>query len=44
MEDLILIELRKKLKWKEKFFVKLFKGTSIKIYKIGIETGVNAVL
>lgn len=44
MENLILDELRSKLKWGDRFFVLVFKKKAIKIYKIGIERGVNSML
>lgn len=44
MENLLLSEIKKELNWKEKIIVTFFKRISIKIYKIGIEKGVNAIL
>ena len=44
MKNLILDELRSKLKWGDRFFVLIFKEKCIRIYKIGIETGVNTML
>lgn len=44
MENMILSELKNKLKWGDRFFVLIFKKKAIKIYKIGIERGVNSML
>lgn len=41
-EDILLIkEIMKELKWKERIIVKVFKDIFIKIYKIGITYGFN---
>jgi hypothetical protein len=44
MEDLIVNELKRKLKWGDRIWVLIFKKRCIKIYKIGIERGVNTML
>ena len=43
MENL-LKELEEVLNWKERVCILFFSNTCIKIYKKGIEKGVNAVL
>lgn len=44
MKDLVLEEVKKELTWKERFIVAIFRKFIIKIYKKGIEKGVNAAL
>lgn len=44
MKDLILKEIYIKMNIKEKIIVKLHKRIFIKVYKMGIEKGLNAVL
>lgn len=44
MKDLVIKELTKELNWREKIILKIFKRYSYKMYKKGIEKGVNAVL
>lgn len=44
MENLIILELNRKLKLKDRFLMRIFKRTAIRIYKIGVENGLNAVL
>lgn len=34
MKDVVLDEVVKELNWKEKFIVKIFRGTFIKVYGI----------
>lgn len=44
MESLIIIELKSKLKLKDWIFVCFFKKQCIRIYKMGIEKGINMML
>lgn len=44
MKDVVLNEVTEELKWKDKVFILCFKKMCVKIYKKGIEKGVNAVL
>ncbi len=44
MENLIILKLKKRLKLKDRFLMRIFKRTAVKIYKIGVEQGLNATL
>ena len=41
MKNVVLNEVIKELNWKEKFIIRLFDKTFIKVYKIGITYGFN---
>lgn len=44
MEDMMLDEIMKELNWKERIVLFVFKNICIKIYKKGIQKGINAIL
>lgn len=41
MEEYIIREITRELKWYEKIVVRMFKKVFVKIYKIGISFGYN---